>query len=169
MNLYIEFLSKCNAYSELVFTTKANKAFCKDYRYLLDEETIAKNVDTIYLDSPYSQEQYSRFYHILETLVKYDSPMVNFKAKYRNDRFQSDFCYKGKARKEFEKIINFCSKNGINLVISYSNKALLSVDELLILCNQYFKDVFLKEIDYKHSTQGKGSNKLKEIIIICSL
>ncbi|MBQ6515973.1 DNA adenine methylase [bacterium] len=167
MDILEEFWDKCNNYSALCFTDKNNKAFCMDYKELLKLNDI-KSVDTVYLDSPYSQEQYSRFYHILETLVKYDNPKVDFKAKYRDDRFQSDFCYKNRVKKEFETIISFCSKNGKNLVISYSNKGLLAENELFALCKSYFKKAELKEIDYKHSTQGKGEQKLKEIIITCA-
>lgn len=168
MDLFQEFLTKCNNYSRLVFSDKRNKAFCSDYKILLKECDDIKQVDTIYLDSPYSQEQYSRFYHVLETVVKYDSPNVDFKAKYRDDRFQSSFCYKGKVKDAFEEIISFSKENNINLVISYSNKALLPVDDLLNLCESYFQHVSIQHIDYKHSTQGKGSNALKEIIITCT-
>ena len=167
MDILEEFWDKCDNYFELCFTDKKNKAFCMDYKELLKQDDI-KSVDTIYLDSPYSQEQYSRFYHILETLVKYDNPKVDFKAKYRNDRFQSDFCYKNRVKKEFETIISFCLENGINLVISYSNKGVLGENDLMLLCKKYFKSTELKEIDYKHSTQGKGEQKLKEIIITCA-
>ena len=50
-------------------------------------------IDTFYLDPPYTHDQYSRFYHILETICKYDNPTLNYKAKYRIDRYMSDFCY----------------------------------------------------------------------------
>ena len=166
MNLLEEFYKKCDNYSDLCFTDKQNKCFCMDYNELLKSDEI-KKVDTIYLDSPYSQEQYSRFYHILETLVKYDEPKVDFKAKYRENRFQSNFCYKNKVRSEFEKIMSYCGKNRINLVISYSNKGLLPTDELEALAKKYFKKTELKYVDYKHSSQGKGARELKEIILVC--
>ena len=166
MDILKEFWAKCDDYSKLCFTDKQNKTFCMDYKELLKLDEI-EVVDTVYLDSPYSQEQYSRFYHILETIVKYDNPAVDFKAKYRNDRFQSDFCYKNKVGSEFETIIKYCSDNGKNLVISYSNKGLLAKNDLLNLCKKYFNTVDLKEINYKHSTQGKGDMPLKEIIVTC--
>lgn len=167
MDLLAEFYSKCDDYSFLCFTDKENKAYCCDYNDLLSQDVI-KKVDTIYLDSPYTQEQYSRFYHILETIVKYDCPTVNYKAKYRDDRFMSGFCYKNKAKSEFEKIIKFSKLNNSDLVISYSNKGLISPEDLVRLSEEYFGNVELKAIDYKHSTQGKGEQKLKEILIICS-
>lgn len=166
MNLFEEFLGKCDLYSHLVFSDKENKAFCMDFHDLLNSQNIV-DVDTIYLDSPYTQEQYSRFYHILETVVKYDYPEVNFKAKYRNDRFQSSFCYKGRVEQEFATIFDYCKTNLKNLVISYSDKGLLDVATLQKLANRYFQKTDLIYIDYKHSTQGKGSNQLHEILITC--
>ena len=166
MNLLQEFKDKCNQYSDIFFSNKTNKAFCKDYKELFSKHCI-DNVDTIYLDSPYSQEQYSRFYHILETVVKYDNPEVHYKAKYRNDRFMSDFCYKKKVGHEFETIIKYAALNKINLVISYSNKGVISIEKLLDICNIYFQNVSIKYIEYKHSTQGKGNTSLSEVIITC--
>lgn len=166
MNLYEEFLQKCNLYSDLYFCQNNNLAFNMDFHDLLSQGACDK-VDTIYLDSPYTQEQYSRFYHVLETVVKYDYPEVHFKAKYRDDRFQSSFCYKSKVEKEFISIFEYCQKYNINLLISYSNKGLLPVERLQVLANTYFKKTNLEYIDYKHSTQGKGSNKLKEILLTC--
>ena len=61
-----------------------------------------------------------------------------------------------------------CKKNNINLLISYSNKGLLPVERLHELANTYFNNTNLEYIDYKHSTQGKGSNKLKEILLTCT-
>ena len=167
MNIYNEFLEKCNNYSNLYFNKNKNRAFCSDYKDLFKKDI--GHIDTIYLDSPYSQEQYSRFYHLLETLVKYDNPTVNFKAKYRDDRFQSNFCYKSKVKQEFIYIMEFCKNNKINLVISYSNKGILDYHELESLCQKYFNSVEVKKINYNHSTQGKGVKELKELIIICQI
>ncbi len=167
MDLWQEFLKKCDKYSDIYLSHTQNKAFCKDYKELFKLEAL-KNVNTIYLDSPYSQEQYSRFYHILETVVKYDNPVVNYKAKYRENRFMSGFCYKSKVEKEFVNILDFCKSNNVNLVISYSNKAVLPINKLEDLCKQYFKCVNRQDIAYNHSTQGKGNQKLSEVIITCS-
>lgn len=168
MNLWNEFLEKCNDYSSIVFTDKNNKCFCQDYNLLLDKNLI-RNVDTIYLDSPYNQEQYSRFYHVLETVCKYDSPKLNYKAKYREDRFKSKFCYKKSVKEEFEKIIDYCINNSINLVISYSNKGTLDINELIDVCKEKFTSVYAKKIEYKHSTQGKGNAEINEYVIVCSM
>lgn len=164
MNLWDEFLKKTNDYSNLVFTKFDNKSYCADYKDLLKKDLL-NEVSTIYLDSPYNQEQYSRFYHILETISKYDNPDLNFKARYRDDRFKSGFSYKSKVKDEFETILEYSSKNRINLVISYTEKGTLDKNELIKICHNYFPNVEIKKINYQHSSQGKGTLNRKEYII----
>ena len=55
----------------------------------------------IYADPPYQSVHYSRFYHALETLVKYDYPKIHYKGRYRDDRHQSPFCKKTTVKKAF--------------------------------------------------------------------
>ncbi len=167
MDLLKEFYDKCDLYSDLVFTDKENKAFCRDYHELLNSGC-CRDADTIYLDSPYTREQYSRFYHILETLVRYDDPGVSYKAKYRNDRFQSRFCYKSTVKDEFEAVFRYCRENSVNLVVSYSDRGLLDISELDRLAKAYFSSADLQYIDYQHSTQGKGPRSLHEVLLTCS-
>lgn len=165
MNVWDEFLEKCTDFKTIINNNMQNKSFNLDYKELIKLDEI-RNVETFYLDSPYSGEQYSRFYHILETIVKYDNPIVSYKAKYRNDRFMSGFCYKSKVSNEFENIIKFCKQNNSNLVISYSNKGVIDCEKLEDLCRKYYENVDIKTYDYKHSTQGKGNNELLEYLFI---
>lgn len=167
MNLWEEFLKKCDLYSNIYFSESSNKSFCMDYKDLMKSDEM-KAVDTVYLDSPYSQEQYSRFYHILETVVKYDYPEVKFKAKYRNDRFMSKFCYKKSVVNEFTNIFEYCSKESKNLVISYSNRGVLPLEQLINTARKYFPNVEMTQVEYKHSTQGKGVKNLSEVILSCT-
>lgn len=168
MSVWDEFVLKCGDFLHITDNKKQNLVFCLDYKELLSNG-LAAEAKTFYLDSPYSGEQYSRFYHILETLVKYDSPSVAHKAKYRCDRFMSDFCYKGRVKEEFENIISYCQKNGSNLVISYSNKGVISCGELFELCKKYYPRAEAKTFGYSHSTQGKGSNKLLEYLFVLKM
>lgn len=166
MSLYDEFLDKCNLYSNIVMSNFKNSVYCLDYHDLINQHLI-DNVSTVYLDSPYTQEQYSRFYHVLETIVKYDYPITSFKAKYREDRFMSKFCYKSTVSDEFAFIFSFCSKQKINLVVSYSDKGVISLKELSNLAHSYFSSVEINYHKYEHSTQGKGNTAVHEVVIIC--
>lgn len=58
------------------------------------------------------------------------------------------------------------SPKNINIVISYSNKGVMPIEELEKLCSKYYPKVKSKFKDYKHSTQGKGSMGRLEYLLI---
>ena len=93
-------LIKCDDFSSLVMNRFNNKSFNLDYKELFKCNEF-KNVSCVYIDTPYTGEQYSRFYHILETVAKYDNPKLEFKAKYRTDRFMSNFSLRSTVKQEF--------------------------------------------------------------------
>lgn len=147
-----------------------NKSFCNNYIDMLNFKDM-ENVDLIYIDPPYTNAHYSRFYHILETLVNYDYPDLEYFGRYRNDRFQSSFCIKSKALVEFECMIEKCA--GINkpIVISYSDtkQCIVPKSELIDICKKYYEEVNVEELDYLYRNFGQQPNKVKgkELLIIC--
>jgi len=155
--------------NHLVFSDYDNQVFAVDYRRLLTAANYRKaltDVKLVYIDPPYSEAQYSRFYHLLETVVKYDYPEVSHKGLYRGDRFQSNFGYKAKAPEEFDFIAATCSKLGMNLALSYSDRGLVPIDTLLEIARRYYQDVTLHTQQYRHSMQGRGVLKdLHEVLI----
>ncbi len=160
-----EFIEKCEELNSLVFSKFNNKSFNMDYIDFFKTEEF-KKVDCFYIDTPYTGEQYSRFYHVLETVCKNDNPELEFKGKYRKDRYMSDFSLKAKVREEFKKMLSILSENNKKVVLSYSNKALITVDELEFIFSKIFKHVQLITTAYSHSSQGKGTTKLDEVLII---
>jgi len=166
MNLLQEFLTACDFYKTINFSNFVNKIYCEDYNNLLKKQCF-DSAKVIYMDPPYTCEQYSRFYHVLETVIKYDYPQTSFKAKYRQDRFMSSFCYKTKVENEFNNIFNYCKLYKKILIISYSDKSVLCIDKLCTLAKLFFSKVDLQYHNYYHSTQGKGHSKVNEIIVKC--
>lgn len=145
--------------NHIVFSSYKNKVFKKDYRELLSEKNIQKElkgVKLIYLDPPYSTAQYSRFYHVLETAVKYDYPELDFKGLYRHDRFQSNFCYEGKVEEEFDFVASTSAKMKAKLAISYSERGLVPPQTIAKICKQYYKKVKIHYFQHNHSMQGRG-------------
>ena len=126
----------------------------------------------VYADPPYQFVHYSRFYHALETLVRYDYPYVKHKGRYRTDRHQSPFCIRTKVNGAFAKMFDkIYIKNG-TLVLSYSDTGMISLDDLIKLAKNSFKNYIIafKEIDHKHSTMGRQKDKsrnVKEALLIC--
>ena len=152
---------------------KKNKAFNEDYKVLLSSDALKKcNIKTVYIDPPYTNAHYSRFYHIPETLVKYDYPEIEFMGRYRTDRYQSGFCIKSQAEEEFSTMLNLCKKNNFNAIISYSDTAqcILTIDDITSLCHKYYgQSVKIENIAHMYRNFGQKPNRVlaKEYIITC--
>lgn len=61
----------------------------------------------------------------------------------------------------FELVAN---KNS-NLVLSYSNTGMITLDQIYILANETMKNysIELVTMDYKHSTMGRKTDKFKDV------
>lgn len=152
---------------------KLNKNFWENISLNFEDKKLfnileEKKISLIYLDPPYSAEQYSRFYHILETVSKYDNPNLDFSTKwlYRNDRYKSDFSYKTKALLAFEEVLKFAQKKNSDIIISYSDKWLVSLDKLKILLEKYYNNVAIEYKKHLHSSLSKWTSELNEILLI---
>jgi len=135
-----------------------NRAYCKDALELVARFRFLKSKPTfIYADPPYTDDQYSRYYHLYETLLHYDYPRTTAKARYREGRFNSAFSTKLKVRQSFEKMIGMTGELGSTLMISYPPNGLLKDSEIEIpkLLKQHFKKVNrVVKISHQHSSMG---------------
>lgn len=134
-----------------------------DYRDCLD---IIPEGTLVYADPPYAFVHYSRFYHALETLVKYDYPKVLHKGRYRNDRHQSPFCKRTEVVSAFEVMFQKIKEKKSKLVLSYSNTGMISLEKILELAQNVFGEeynVYSKAVDYTHSTMGRSNDKSREV------
>lgn len=88
--------------------------------YREDANELAKKIkaDIVYIDPPYNSRQYSRFYHVYESLIKWDKPHlygVALKPKAEN---MSEYC-RANALLYFKNLVNTINANFI--VVSYNN------------------------------------------------
>jgi adenine-specific DNA-methyltransferase len=85
-----------------------------------DANILAKKIraDIAYIDPPYNSRQYCQFYHIYETLVKWDDPAIFGTALKRKGGALSDYC-RTKAPVVFADLIENLQCN--YLVVSYNN------------------------------------------------
>ncbi|MCT4583104.1 MAG: DNA adenine methylase [Flavobacteriales bacterium] len=142
----------------------------------LDFSELLDNIEEgsiVYSDPPYQFVHYSRFYHALETLARYDYPEVKYKGRYRTDRHQSPFCIKTKVKNAFETMFEKVFNANSTLILSYSDTGMISLEKLLSIAETIFLNynIEIREIDYKHSTMGRQGDKsrnVKEALIICS-
>ena len=85
-----------------------------------DSNELVKKVtsDIVYIDPPYSSRQYSRFYHVLETIVKWDNPELYGVALKPKPENMSAYC-SSKAIDSFTELIaNIKAKY---IIVSYNN------------------------------------------------
>ncbi|MBS4030526.1 MAG: DNA adenine methylase [Clostridiales bacterium] len=147
------------------------------------------SVKVVYADPPYTRYHYSRYYHVLETICLRDNPTVSktfangkiSRGVYRSDRHQSPFCIKSKAPKAFDVLFDKVSELGASLVLSYSpyDKAskstprLLSIEQLGLMANRYFKQVeIISAGQFSHSKLNHSDKNFKaseqaELLIVC--
>jgi adenine-specific DNA-methyltransferase len=89
-----------------------------------DANQLVKTVkaDIVYVDPPYNSRQYSRFYHVLETLTKWDFPKLEGAALKPPAENMSEYC-RSTAPQEFADLIfNLVHKTGVRyIVVSYNN------------------------------------------------
>lgn len=145
---------------------KKNKVFNEDSLILLARANcFDERPAVIYADPPYTDDQYSRYYHIWETLTLYDYPASSGAGRYRPDRFHTPFSKKTTVKQAMQELVSLCQSLGADLVMSYPENGLLNktgTDPLEIL-RRYYKNVEVSHcINYEHSTMGssKGAAKL---------
>jgi len=85
-----------------------------------DTNILAKGIkaDIVYIDPPYNSRQYSRFYHVLENLAKWQKPKLYWTALKPAPENVSEYC-KVSAKHRFAELIK--DLDAKYLVISYNN------------------------------------------------
>lgn len=143
-----------------------NEVIAEEWRVVF-AAGFAEDARVIYADPPYNTEQYSRFYHVLETLVRYDSPDLEHKARYRTDRFKSNFCYRTTVEDEFRELFRRAGEAcRADIVLSYSSTGLVPRERFAELCGPSYRLDNIEVVNHQHSTQGKGMKDGVEELII---
>lgn len=151
-----------------------NKFFVTDAIELIASKTLKEDPPSlVYADPPYTKDQYSRYYHIFETLIRYDYPMIGGKAGYRAGRFTSGFSLRGRVFTSFDGLLKGIAETGASVVLSYPEVGLLgdSRSTIIKMGRKYFRRFQLsKAINYSHSTMGASKGferkKVKELLFV---
>jgi len=124
--------------------------------------------EVLYIDPPYNGRQYLGNYHVLETIAKYDSPILKGKTGIRVDMSKiSDYCKKAKVAQSFDDLL--ANANFDYVFISYSTEGLLSEEELVGIAERYSNPKKLKVYKFPHRRYSriKDDNKptVHEIVV----
>ena len=106
--------------------------------------------DILYLDPPYTKNQYSVQYHLLETIAKYDNPEIKGITGARDtSMLTSSFSKAGDVHVEFEKLI--ARANFKHIIMSYSSDGIMSKEYIESVLKRHGKPETLvfQKIEYR--------------------
>lgn len=138
---------------------------------LYENEVYNKNIeelindisgDILYLDPPYTKNQYSIQYHLLETIALYDEPELKGKTGARDTSKQtSKFSKPGEVHIEFEKII--AKAKFRYLILSYSSDGIMSKEYIESVFKRYGKPETyeFRKFTYKQYLNSKAEKDEK--------
>jgi len=150
----------------------ALKEVCSQYARTLGEAYVAdavneagklKSSDLVIVDPPYTGVQYSRFYHVLETLARGDCGNVSGAGRYPaiEERPQSDFSNAGQSRTALESLLINLSKSGSTVIFTFPEgecSSGLSGDIVFEEAKKHFR-IDKKIVRGKFSTLGGNQKK----------
>ena len=94
--------------------------------------------DVLYMDPPYNHRQYAANYHVLETIARYDAPVLSGVTGLRPYQDQkSDFCVQKKALPALGDMI---SRSPARFVfLSYNSEGIMDKEDILTVMRKYGK------------------------------
>ncbi len=176
INVWDVFFERLRMYEDNLMANQSDRGphivMTEDYVNFMEEvKEYIRRAKVVYLDPPYSQGHYSRFYHLIETLTLYDYPEIKYQGRYRLNRHQSPFAHKEKVGEAIGKVCEIAQEGGAILVSSYSKGGVLPDDEAFInILRQYYpeKKIDLRKLTSVHSKLGQAKRmKTEEYLFIC--
>jgi 16S rRNA G966 N2-methylase RsmD len=179
-------LGWAHRYAALQPSNRPHVAVRADFESSLREPPA--KVSVVYADPPYTRDHYSRYYHILETIARGDTPtlsasnLVHLKFSrglYRSDRYQSPFCIRSQAPRAFASLFSAVRHLDAALVLSYSpfdsgsHPRMLTIDDLVASARNHFAEVQVRSIGrFAHSKLNSSDRTLAasdeaELLVLC--
>jgi adenine-specific DNA-methyltransferase len=123
----------------------------------------------VYADPPYTDDQYSRYYHLYETLILYDYPTCLGRGRYRSERAVSDFSLPSQVKQALDKLISSAASGGADMVLSYPIEGLLKDSRQVLpelFQKHYGAEPEIIEIVHSHSSMGasKGAAAANPVV-----
>lgn len=111
--------------NEIINNHATNMAFQSDSLQLVKK----KSGDIVYIDPPYNSRQYAPNYHVLETIARWDKPvLMGVTGQRPTDDEKSTFSMKRSVKASMEKL--FSNLHYKHVVVSYSTDGILPITEL---------------------------------------
>jgi adenine-specific DNA-methyltransferase len=120
---------------------------------------LSVRVAAVYADPPYTRHQYSRYYHVYETLHRYDYPSSTGKGRYRANRHRSEFSQATRVAWALNELAARVAALQVPLILSYPEDGLLCQRGMRpeTILSAHFDTVARIQMTAEHSTLA-GSN-----------
>ena len=113
--------------------------------------------DILYLDPPYNTRQYCANYHVLESISRYDNPILAGKTGLRDYNGQrSKYCSVRTVESTFDELLSHSDFKYIFL--SYNNEGLMPLDTIRSIMSRYGKYEMFKK-DHHRFRADKEENR----------
>jgi adenine-specific DNA-methyltransferase len=141
----------------------------KNFVYNMDTNELSKVAkgDIVYLDPPYTNQQYCDQYHVLETIARYDNPEVRGITGKRTST-KSLYSYKRTAKDTIEDLIK--NLDFKHIILSYNDESIVDIETLSDILRKYGKPESFKykRIEYNkyknQRTDNENKKKLNEYL-----
>ena len=125
---------------------------------------MSRSVRLVYADPPYTAQQYSRFYHLLDIYARgHPRPLQRVRGKITNglypvQRYMSPFCRRRQAASALRRLVEECRTANTTLLLSYSlsartsngNERILSLQELTEILKASYGASALSIVELDH-------------------
>lgn len=185
-DIFIDYLMQNIEYSHTPLYS--NKTYNLPFDELLKKENMLNNIDLVYADPPYTDMQYSRYYHILNVAIHYEYPELTkykdgyTKGLYTEGRFQSTLSQRSKAKEDLYFLMKSCFDAKLNLALSYAyprdiekqktDRYTISIEDLVNMAKEIFSpaNVHVEQVNYYHSNNKNSQRKpVIEYLILCGI
>ncbi len=139
---------------------KSNK---KHMLYQKDANELVKQIkcDILYLDPPYNWRHYGAYYHILETITKWDNPQIKGMSGLRPwKESKSRYSYRDEALNALAEIIE--SAQSRHIFLSYNSEGLISHDEIRDTLST-FGELSIEEVPYRRYKSNNGGSQVVKV------
>ncbi|MGE0269284.1 MAG: DNA adenine methylase [Candidatus Omnitrophota bacterium] len=130
----------------------------------IDEAKKLRPTDLVFVDPPYSGVQYSRFYHVLETIANKECGKVSGVGRYPDisKRPQSSFSNKGQSKQALIDLLSNLAESGATVIFTFPNEECsngLSGEEVKNTAMQFFDIQEKEKVKMRFSTLGGNNTK----------
>jgi adenine-specific DNA methylase len=154
---------------------------------LCPDDLRAADIGAVYADPPYTAQQYSRFYHALDTLtLGVPKPLQVVSGRvtgglYPEGRYLSPYCSKRQTRPAFTRLASLCRSAGASLLLSYSasskestgNARMIALPTLIdVLASSFGRDAIeIVQFDHQyrqfnHRDVARANRADPEVLVI---